>query len=87
MLLYWRGKLKAAYFLIVTLDLITRHTLFYRTLFIEIYTIVGQDKSYWVYWKIKALEFHIPPRENKGIFSWFHKMTAEIQVMLKMSLN
>ena len=34
----------------------------------QIYTIVGQDQSCWVYWKIKALEFHIPPRENKGIF-------------------
>ena len=43
----------------------------------QIYTIVGQDQSCWVYWKIKALEFHIPPRENKGIFSWYHKMTAE----------
>ena len=35
----------------------------------EIYTIVGQDQSCWVYWKIKVLEFQIPPRENKGIFS------------------
>ena len=36
MLLSRRRKLKAAYFLIVTLDLVTRHTLFYRTLFMQI---------------------------------------------------
>ena len=53
---YIVDELKTAYFLIVTLDLVTRHTLFYRTLFMEYYTrsgskLLGILKDY--------LEFHI----------------------------